>query len=40
VQDGPTEAFLSRLVSITKEHPAARWLDAAEVFADALQPGR
>jgi hypothetical protein len=36
VQDGPTDAFLTRLISITKEHPAARWLDAAEVFADAL----
>ena len=35
VQDGPTDAFLSRLISITKGHLAARWLDAAEVFADA-----
>jgi hypothetical protein len=36
VQDRPTDAFLSRLISITKEHLASRWLDAAEVFAAAL----
>jgi hypothetical protein len=36
VQDEATEAFLRRLVAITKEHPATRWLDAAEVFADPL----
>ena len=36
VQNGTTDAFLCRLVAITKEHPAARWLDPVEVFADAL----
>jgi len=36
VQDEATDAFLRRLVTITEEHPAARWLDAAEIFADAL----
>jgi hypothetical protein len=36
VQDEATDAFLRRLVTITEEHPAARWLDAAEVFSDAL----
>lgn len=40
VHDEPTEAFLCRLVAITAEHPAALWLDAVEVFADALCPGR
>ena len=40
VQDEATDAFLRRLVAITKGHPATRWLDAAEVFADALCPGR
>jgi hypothetical protein len=36
VQNETTDAFLCRLVAITKEHPAARWLNAVEVFADAL----
>jgi hypothetical protein len=36
VQDEPTDAFLRRLIAITKEHPTTRWLDATEVFADAL----
>ena len=40
VQDEATDVFLRRLVEITKEHPATSWLDAAEVFADALCPGR
>jgi hypothetical protein len=40
VQEEATDAFLRRLVSITKGHPATRWLDAVEVFADALCPGR
>jgi hypothetical protein len=40
VQDQAADAFLSRLIATTKEHPATRWLDAAEVFADALFPGR
>jgi hypothetical protein len=35
VQDEATEAFLRRLVAITKGHPATRWLDAAEIFAAA-----
>jgi hypothetical protein len=36
VQNEATDAFLHRLVAITKEQPATRWLDAAEVFADAV----
>ena len=36
VQDEATNAFLRRLVAVTRGHPATRWLDAAEVFADAL----
>jgi hypothetical protein len=40
VQDEPTDVFLRRLVAITTEHPATRWLEAAEIFADALCPGR
>jgi hypothetical protein len=36
VQDEATDTFLRRLVATTKEHPATRWLDPAEVFADAL----
>ena len=36
VQDEATDAFLRRFVAITTEHPAASWLDAAEVFADVL----
>lgn len=40
LQDEATDAFLRRLVAITKGYPATRWLDAAEVFADALCPGR
>jgi hypothetical protein len=33
VQDAATSAFLDRLVEVTTDHPAARWLDATEVFA-------
>jgi len=40
VQDEAADTFLRRLVATTKEHPATRWLDAAEVFADALCPKR
>jgi hypothetical protein len=40
VQDEATDVFLRRLVAITREHPATSWLGAAEVFADALFPGR
>lgn len=36
VQDAATEAFLDRLIAATKTHPAARWLNTAEVFAPAL----
>lgn len=36
VQDAPTDAFLRRLVAVTGTHPAARWLDAAEIFAPAI----
>ena len=35
VQDEATEAFLDRLTAATTAHPAARWLNAAEVFAPA-----
>jgi hypothetical protein len=40
VQDEAADTFLRRLVATTKEHPATRWLDAAEVFPDALCLGR
>jgi hypothetical protein len=40
VQDDATDAFLCRLVAITGEHPAARWIAAAEVFANPLCPER
>ena len=40
VQDEAAEMFLRRFVATTKEHPATRWLDAAEVFADTLCLGR
>jgi hypothetical protein len=36
VQDEATDAFLRRLVVVTGAHPAARWLEAAEMFADTL----
>jgi hypothetical protein len=36
VQDEATDAFLHRLVAITGAHRAACWLDATEVFADAV----
>jgi hypothetical protein len=36
VQDRATGAFLERLLKMTREHPAARWLDAGEVFAPAV----
>jgi peptidoglycan/xylan/chitin deacetylase (PgdA/CDA1 family) len=36
VQDAATEVFLSRLVAITREHSATRWLGGAEVFPEAL----
>ena len=40
VQDEAGDTFLRRLVATTKKHPATRWLDAAEVFADALCLGQ
>jgi hypothetical protein len=40
VQDEAADTFLRRLVATTKAHPATRWLDAAEVFADVLCLGR
>jgi len=40
VQDVSTDEFLRRLVAITGEHPAARWIAAAEVFANAPCPER
>ncbi len=36
VQDERTEAFLRRFVAVTRRHPATRWLDAANVFPDAV----
>src|SRR5215469_5097326 len=33
VQDDATDAFLRRIIALTRAHPAARWLDATEVFA-------
>jgi len=33
VQDEATDTFLRKLAAITGAHPAARWLDATEVFA-------
>ncbi len=38
VQDEATGDFLSRLVALTAAHPAARWLDAGEVFAPGIGP--
>ena len=40
VQDDAADTFLRQLVATTKEHPATRWLDAAEVFANALSASR
>ena len=36
VQDEATGAFLGRLLGRTRAHPAARWLDAGEVFAPSM----
>jgi hypothetical protein len=36
VHDEKAETFLRRLLEVTGAHAAARWLDAAEVFARAL----
>jgi hypothetical protein len=35
VQDQATMDFLGRLVGLARDHPAAKWLDAEEVFAPA-----
>jgi peptidoglycan/xylan/chitin deacetylase (PgdA/CDA1 family) len=35
IQDRAAESFLSELLALTRRHPAARWLDAAEVFGSA-----
>jgi hypothetical protein len=35
VHDDAARAFLAELVGRTREHPAARWLDAVEVFGPA-----
>ena len=35
VQDDATDAFLRQIIAVTRAHPAARWLDATEVFAAA-----
>jgi hypothetical protein len=37
VQDAATEAFLRRLLALTRDHPAARWLEAAAVFPAAAR---
>jgi hypothetical protein len=36
VQDEATDTFLRKLAAITGVHPAARWLDATEVFATGV----
>jgi hypothetical protein len=36
VQDEATGDFLGRLLEMTCDHPAARWLDVGEVFAPAF----
>jgi hypothetical protein len=36
VQDEQTEGFLRRFIDLTRDHPATRWLDAADVFAEAV----
>ncbi|MGA8380834.1 MAG: hypothetical protein WB710_06875, partial [Stellaceae bacterium] len=36
VQDQATDEFLLRLLALTLAHPAARWLDAGEVFAPGV----
>ncbi len=38
VQDEATGAFLGRLIELTANHPAARWLAGSEVFASAIGP--
>jgi hypothetical protein len=35
LRDAAAEDFLCRLLALTAAHPAARWLDAGEVFAPA-----
>lgn len=32
IQNGPTEAFLERLLRVTGAHVAAHWLEASEIF--------
>jgi hypothetical protein len=36
VQDEDSYAFLRQLIDLTAAHPAACWLQAREVFAEAL----
>lgn len=36
VQDAAAEAFLDRLLAVTRGHPAARWLAAGDVFAPGI----
>ena len=36
IQDKATDDFLYRLLRLTRGHPAARWLDAAEIFVPGL----
>jgi hypothetical protein len=40
VQDERTETFLRRFIAVTCKHPAARWLDAASIFLDAVPSPR
>jgi hypothetical protein len=34
IQDEVTHAFLRQIIAVTRVHPAARWLDAAEIFCE------
>jgi hypothetical protein len=36
VQDQAASAFVSELIDVTRDHPAARWLDAKEIFAPGV----
>jgi hypothetical protein len=37
IQDEATDAFLDRLIAVSVAHPAALWLDAAEIFAPHMR---
>ena len=38
--DDATWAFLERLLDVTQRHPAARWLNVAEVFGPSFSAGK